>query len=50
LYFTDQKEDGYRYLFYARAGASGIGFARLFFNQNSPHAGGMACALKGSLN
>jgi hypothetical protein len=21
-----------------------------FFDQNSPHAGGMACALKGSLN
>jgi hypothetical protein len=30
LYFTNHKEDGYRYLFYARAGASGIGFAQLF--------------------
>ena len=44
------KEDGRLYRLRALAEASGIGLAQLFFDPNSPHAGGMACAVKGSLN
>jgi len=44
------KEDGRLYRLRALAEASGIGLAQLFFDLNSPHAGRMACAVKGSLN